>query len=31
MEVGLLLNFGPSPQFRRLIYSNARKQGLLLP
>jgi GxxExxY protein len=27
MEVGLLLNFGPRPQFRRLIYSNAKKQG----
>ena len=24
-EVGLLLHFGPKPQFRRLIYSNDRK------
>jgi GxxExxY protein len=27
MEVGLLLNFGPRPQFQRLIYSNERKRG----
>jgi GxxExxY protein len=27
MEVGLLLNFGPRPQFQRLIYSNALKRG----
>jgi hypothetical protein len=27
MEVGLLLNFSPRPQFQRLIYSNALKQG----
>jgi GxxExxY protein len=31
MEVGLLLNFGPRPQFQRLIYSNARKRGLQMP
>jgi hypothetical protein len=31
MKVGLLLNFGPRPQFRRLIYSNTRKQGIVLP
>ena len=24
-EVGLLLNFGPEPRFKRLIYSNTRK------
>jgi GxxExxY protein len=28
MEVGLLLNFGPSPQFKRLVYSNDRKLSL---
>jgi GxxExxY protein len=27
IEVGLLLNFGPRPQFQRLIYSNTRKHG----
>lgn len=25
MEVGLLLNFGPTPQFRRLVFENERK------
>mgnify|MGYP000964196578 CR=1 FL=1 len=25
LEIALLLNFGPKPQFRRLAYSNARK------
>jgi GxxExxY protein len=25
VEVGLLLNFGPKPEFRRLAYDNARK------
>lgn len=25
MEVGLLLNFGPKPQFRRLAFANERK------
>ena len=25
MEVGLLLNFGPKPVFRRKVFSNARK------
>jgi len=24
-EVGSLLNFGPEPQFKRLVFSNARK------
>ena len=28
MEVGLLLNFGPRPQFQRLVYSNQLKRGL---
>ena len=28
IEVGLLLNFGPSPNFRRLIYSNPSKPSL---
>jgi len=26
LEVGLLFNFGPTPRFRRLIYSNDRKR-----
>ena len=26
IEVGLLLNFGPKPQFKRLIFENSRKQ-----
>jgi GxxExxY protein len=26
-EVGLLLNFGPRPQVKRLIFSNTRKAG----
>ena len=26
IEVGLLLNFGPSAQFRRLVFDNERKQ-----
>ncbi|HVT39136.1 MAG TPA: GxxExxY protein [Gemmatimonadaceae bacterium] len=26
MEVGLVLNFGPRPDFKRLIYSNSMKQ-----
>jgi GxxExxY protein len=25
LEVGLLLNFGPKPQFRRKVYDNTRK------
>jgi GxxExxY protein len=25
LEAGLLLNFGPRPQFRRVVYSNGRK------
>ncbi len=26
IEVGLLLNFGPAPQFRRLVFDNERKK-----
>jgi GxxExxY protein len=26
IEVGLLLNFGPKPQFKRLVFENSRKQ-----
>jgi len=26
IEVGLLLNFGLKPQFRRLVYENERKK-----
>ncbi len=26
VEVGLLLNFGPKPQFRRVVYSNEKKK-----
>ena len=26
IEVGLLLNFGPRPQFRRLVFANERKR-----
>ena len=25
LEAGLLLNFGPRPQFKRIVYSNGRK------
>jgi len=28
IEVGLLLNFGPKPSYKRLVYSNARKPGV---
>ncbi len=27
-EVGLLLNFGPKPEFRRRVFENSRKGGL---
>jgi GxxExxY protein len=27
IEVGLLLNFGPKPEFRRMAFDNARKQN----
>lgn len=27
IEVGLLLNFGPAPQFRRLVFDNERKRS----
>jgi GxxExxY protein len=26
IEIGLLLNFGPTPQFKRMIFENSRKQ-----
>jgi len=26
IEVGLILNFGPKPELRRLVYENSRKQ-----
>jgi GxxExxY protein len=29
IEVGLLLNFGPKPHFKRLIFENSRKQNKL--
>ncbi len=28
-EVGLLLNFGKSPEFKRLVYSNGHKKSIL--
>jgi GxxExxY protein len=28
IEVGLLLNFGEEPEFKRLIYTNDRKKNL---
>ena len=31
LEVGLLLNFGPQPEFRRKIFTNARKANLGQP
>jgi len=31
VEVGLLLNFGPTPQFRRLVFENERKQVRVHP
>ncbi|HRS39726.1 MAG TPA: GxxExxY protein, partial [Bacteroidia bacterium] len=27
IEVGLLLNFGPKPQFTRKVFSNSRKRS----
>ena len=27
LEVGLLLNFGPKPEFKRVVFGNDRKQG----
>jgi GxxExxY protein len=27
IEVGLLLNFGPRPEFKRLVFSSERKGG----
>jgi GxxExxY protein len=29
LEVGLVLNFGPEPKFKRKIFSNARKTDIL--
>jgi len=31
IEVGLILNFGPHPQFRRLAFDNRRKKPLARP
>lgn len=28
LEVGLLLNFGPEPQFKRKVFTNSRKPSL---
>ena len=28
IEVGLLLNFGPEPQFKRMAFDNSRKRSL---
>ena len=30
LEVGLLLNFGPKPQFKRLVFENERKKSALV-
>ncbi|MCI0621989.1 MAG: GxxExxY protein [Acidobacteria bacterium] len=27
IEIGLLLNFGPKPQFKRMVFDNARKKS----
>ncbi|MNE50806.1 hypothetical protein D3C80_1454010 [compost metagenome] len=31
IEVGLLLNFGEDPEFKRIIYTNDRKQNIKNP
>jgi GxxExxY protein len=31
IEVGMLLNFGPKPEFRRKVFSNARKKNRAAP
>jgi len=31
VEVGLLLNFGANPQFRRLVFANERKKNRAYP
>jgi GxxExxY protein len=31
IEVGLLLNFGPKPEFRRFVFDNQRKQTRVHP
>ena len=30
-EIGLILNFGPKPEFRRLVFENARKKIRVYP
>jgi len=30
LEVGLLLNFGPAPKIRRLVFANEKKKNLRL-
>ena len=30
LEAGLLLNFGPRPQFKRIVYSNERKASAVV-
>jgi len=30
IEVGLLLNFGPRPEFKRLVFANSRKTSALI-
>jgi GxxExxY protein len=30
IEVGMLLNFGPRPEFKRLVFSNKRKKAPVL-
>ena len=29
IEIGLLFNFGPKPEFKRLAFSNSRKKPLI--
>ncbi|MBZ5681841.1 MAG: GxxExxY protein [Acidobacteriia bacterium] len=31
IEVGLLLNFGPTPKIKRMVFGNERKTQLLVP
>jgi GxxExxY protein len=31
LEVGLLLNFGPAPKIKRMVFGNERKMQLLVP
>jgi GxxExxY protein len=30
LEVGLLLNFGPAPKIKRMVFANERKKNLRL-